>query len=119
MADQTHGSKRKAGELEDDGAPGQDRGVKQQKKSHTDAETLLHQSPLLKLPPELRNSIYRYALVEPSSPYIKIPAGALPPPQPGLLQTCTQVRRDATEIYYKENWFGFVIADCDGFTYIK
>ncbi|KAK5111965.1 hypothetical protein LTR85_011712 [Meristemomyces frigidus] len=62
----------------------------------------------LSLPPELRNAIYEYALLGPSSievnPDFKIP---------GPLVACQQVRNEALGIYYKLNTFSIVVEDCD------
>ena len=65
---------------------------------------------LLGIPGELRNKIYRYALVEPE----KIRLGQChccylgleqPFHRPGLLRTSRQLRDEAEDIYYKENTF--------------
>ncbi|KAK5127466.1 hypothetical protein LTR85_006805 [Meristemomyces frigidus] len=74
-------------------------------------------SGLLSLPPELRNIIYRHVLVEPSN--IVVPHGTLPPPQPGLLRSGKQVRREAIKIYYTENVFTFRLRNYDASTYHK
>lgn len=68
-------------------------------------------SPLLRLPAELRNDIYRFALV--ASGDIIIKAGLTPPPEPGLLATCRKIRSEALSIYYEENRFSFGIRDVD------
>ncbi|KAI7362801.1 hypothetical protein KC336_g21649, partial [Hortaea werneckii] len=55
----------------------------------------------LQLPGELRNQIYRYALV--SDKAIEItPTG---PGEPPLLSTCVTIRRETKGIYYPENNF--------------
>ncbi|KAK4610581.1 hypothetical protein CLAFUW4_14138 [Fulvia fulva] len=64
-------------------------------------------SRLLSLPAELRNKIYRLVLVEDSEIIIP-PWGPLPAP-PGLLATNTQIRNEASSIYFQENNFHFVI----------
>jgi hypothetical protein len=73
-----------------------------------DANDCTH-SLLLSLPPEIRNIIYRYALVEDE---IEIDPPMSPvPEQPSLLQTNRQVRAEASDIYYKENEFVWCIED--------
>ncbi|EMC96951.1 hypothetical protein BAUCODRAFT_48719, partial [Baudoinia panamericana UAMH 10762] len=57
---------------------------------------------LLNLPGELRNYIYRLALVE--DDHIKISKNSKPL-QPGILQVSRQCRKEASDIYYQENIF--------------
>ena len=52
---------------------------------------------LLDLPPELRNSIYRYATVSDQA--------LLRPQQPALVRTSRQIRQEARPIFYGENSF--------------
>ena len=59
-------------------------------------------SPLLELPAELRNNIYRYALVSDDPIYIT-PDGLRT--RKALLQTCEQIKNEATGIFYAENVF--------------
>lgn len=59
---------------------------------------------LLGLPAELRNEIYRYALVEG-----EITIGLAGLVQPGILRTCQQMRCEASGIYYQENNFTITI----------
>ncbi|KAK0314161.1 hypothetical protein LTR73_004774 [Friedmanniomyces endolithicus] len=59
-----------------------------------------HTSPLLRLPPELRNAIYSYALVNPHEVLVTDHWRA-----PALLSTGKQVRREAVNIYFAENTF--------------
>jgi hypothetical protein len=56
---------------------------------------------MFKLPGELRNHIYRYALVAPAQ--IEITKNNWQ--QPALLQVCHQIRTEASTIYYMENNF--------------
>lgn len=69
------------------------------------------QSPLLKLPAELRNHICHLALVSDSPVKITGPPNKdrrhryLPPREPGLLQSCAQLRRECTAVYYSKNVF--------------
>lgn len=56
---------------------------------------------LLGIPPELRNHIYRYALVQDSG----IQVSAQERLQPALLRTCRQTRKEASSIFYEENTF--------------
>ncbi|KAK5127539.1 hypothetical protein LTR85_006879 [Meristemomyces frigidus] len=53
------------------------------------------------LPPELRNRIYRFALVENASVRIERTGYARPP----LLRTSRQIRAESLSIYYSENKF--------------
>lgn len=55
--------------------------------------------PFFKLPPELRNSIYRFALVY----TLPIRNNASGFPEPGLLTSYKQIRREACSIFYLEN----------------
>lgn len=66
---------------------------------------------LLALPAELRNAIYRFALVE--NDRIQITDQKPPPSEPGLLSVNKQVRKEARGIYHKENIFRFHVADYD------
>ena len=59
-------------------------------------------SLLLKLPAELRNRIYRTALV--SSDALDV-TDKPRPTEPALLATCKQIRTEALGIYYSENSF--------------
>ena len=58
------------------------------------------ESPLLKLPPELRNRIYHYAVVSSNPIY-------LPPRYPSLMLTCRKLYNEAKSIYYEDNTFYF------------
>lgn len=71
-----------------------------------------------RLSAELRNHIYRAVLVEKEN--IPIDTGGNPRAgkvdtfaQPGILQTCTQVRQEACSIYYLENSFTFELRNLD------
>lgn len=66
---------------------------------------------LLSLPAELRNRIYRLALVQDAE--IRIAPSHSPPPEPALLSTCRQVRGEARNIYYQDNTFLFGVSDFD------
>ncbi|KAI7238840.1 hypothetical protein KC330_g2322 [Hortaea werneckii] len=59
-------------------------------------------SRLLDLPPELRNSVYTYALA--TDDVIQIPASGKPT-RPPLLKVCQQITKDATLLYYSCNKF--------------
>ncbi|KAF7185428.1 hypothetical protein HII31_13275 [Pseudocercospora fuligena] len=77
---------------------------------------------LLSIPAEMRNRIYRLVLLEyATNPKINdggfgrvqfLPHGPHPQ-EPSLLQTCTQIRKEASSIYYMENRFVFEARDCD------
>lgn len=59
---------------------------------------------LLELAPELRNTIYRYALVtDPEDPVKLRPRSTLA--RKALLDTCTQICTEATSIFWAENSF--------------
>lgn len=64
---------------------------------------------LLTLPPELRNSIYRYVLV-PRGSFMITKDNYMQPP---LLRTCRQLRQEASGIYYEENYFKIDCRDFD------
>lgn len=66
-------------------------------------------SPLLTLPPELRNKIYDYALVE-TEPILVTTAFTQPP----LLRICSQVRSEALPMWYTETYFTIPVVDCNG-----
>ncbi|KAK5121087.1 hypothetical protein LTR85_005571 [Meristemomyces frigidus] len=71
------------------------------------------QSKLLSLPPELRAAIFEYCLHEGE---IQITAQLQ---QPGLLQTCKQLRAETLPMWYyaKDNVFHAEIRDCDASLY--
>lgn len=64
---------------------------------------------LLLLPRELRDIIYQYTLVEDGD--VLIAANGPLPAEPGLLSTCTQVRMEASIIYYETNKFNFTVVN--------
>jgi hypothetical protein len=66
--------------------------------------------PLFKLPPELRNMIYRYAMISHRRVRITKSHGI---PEPGLLAACKLVRSEAFEIFYRENDFTCVVRNYD------
>lgn len=68
-------------------------------------------SRLLSLPPEIRNSIYRYTLVE--EEICITPWDLSGASHPALLEVNRQIRSEATEIHYKENRFSWRIDDFD------
>lgn len=65
------------------------------------------QSPLLDLPPELRNIIYEFALQWAAA--IRVP-GISHQAATSLLSTCRQIRTEASPLYYKLNRFRTSIA---------
>lgn len=75
-------------------------------------------SPLLRLPGELRNEIYRYALVEADNEHIRI-SKHIKPAQPGILQVNRQCRKESADIFYAENTFAFGISHFDAAIYIS
>lgn len=78
-------------------------------------------SPLLKLPPELRSHVYRFALlsVRPIEVEYNIDSNVALPTPPALLQMCRQVRAEAYGIYYRKNTFYFCIEDFDATALIQ
>jgi hypothetical protein len=68
-------------------------------------------SPLLNLPGELRNRIYRFAIVNPLS--IELDVGRWQNHQPALLRTCKQIRIEALGLFYIENKITTNIHDWD------
>ncbi|KAK0831457.1 hypothetical protein LTR73_002839 [Friedmanniomyces endolithicus] len=74
------------------------------------------ESPFLRIPGELRNEIYRYALLEDDT--IKINKHTKPA-QPGVLQTNRQLRKEAGDIYYHENTFLFGISHFEASIYVS
>jgi hypothetical protein len=75
-----------------------------------DAQT---ESPLMALPPETRNRMYRLVLVEADPNTIRSHPVRLAPTPPALLQTCQQIRQEASSIYYQENLFRIHVHDFD------
>lgn len=70
------------------------------------------------LPAELRNEIYRYALV--STDRIHITTTMIqPPPEPGILYANRQARQEALAIYYHENHFRFDMYDLNASAYMR
>jgi hypothetical protein len=65
-------------------------------------------SPLLKLPGEIRNNIYRLVLVSSKT----VPVKPSLCRQRSLLQTCYQLRDEASKIYYSENTFSISSQRC-------
>ncbi|KAK5127893.1 hypothetical protein LTR85_005010 [Meristemomyces frigidus] len=71
-------------------------------------------SRFLERPPELRNRIYRFALVN-DEPVQLLGAAC---EQPALLKAGRQLRREAISIYYSDNTFRIKIRDMDGIAMI-
>ncbi|KAK3617304.1 hypothetical protein LTR56_025372 [Elasticomyces elasticus] len=65
-------------------------------------------SRLMSLPPELRNSIYEYVLLEPDD--IDVDTNLLPP---ALIQVSPQIKAEASGIWYAQNQFHNDIIDCN------
>lgn len=80
--------------------------------------SLQGESPLLQLPGEIQNRIYRYAVVDVESVHVarkQYPwdnTGHLRPKQPPLMRVCHQLRNVVGSIYYGENVF--TIDVCSG-----
>lgn len=71
--------------------------------------------PFLKLPAELRNSIYRYAVVRISP--IDIDATGLQ--EPALLWVSKQIRQEAAPIFWSENKLRITTVDYNITAYMK
>lgn len=78
--------------------------------SSTDGRSLL-----LKLPPELRNTIYRFALVSDANIDIHFPHFD----ESSLLMVCKQIRREASPIFYLENNFYLLVHNYDSTACLK
>lgn len=76
-------------------------------------------SPILSLPPEMRNRIYRECVVEGVITLHSDDMFDSLPVEPALLLTCRQIRKEALSIYYHENKFEFCISHHDAGNYIK
>ncbi|KXS94115.1 hypothetical protein AC578_7505 [Pseudocercospora eumusae] len=63
----------------------------------------MDQSPLLRLPPELRNLVYEYALTKSDSPV------DLREQQAGLTMTSRKIRQESLLIFYNLNTFGLEV----------
>ncbi|KAK5127467.1 hypothetical protein LTR85_006806 [Meristemomyces frigidus] len=114
---QTRSAKRKADAVEGGQALKPARKVRQRPTHVQDTVDEETQSPLLKLPAELRNAIYRLSVVERNK--VMISSRRPAPPQPGIMQVSRQVRAEIVSIYYKENTFGHIIRDYDYRLYRK
>ncbi|KAK5703618.1 hypothetical protein LTR17_021942 [Elasticomyces elasticus] len=66
-------------------------------------------SRLFTIPAEVRVRIYEYALI--SNAPIMIEKDE---PQPNILRTCRQIRKEAMSIYYTENDFSMTVHQWDG-----
>lgn len=65
--------------------------------------------PLLELPAEIRNRIYREVLLSPEP--VQVTENNYQ--QPSLLRTCSQIRSEASSIYYIESEFELVLENFD------
>jgi len=74
-------------------------------------------SPLLKLPGELRNRIYRLTLASGPDSEVRIDEGDVP--EPNLLLTCHEIRAEAISIYYGKNLFRTPIKNLDSTLLMK
>lgn len=77
-------------------------------------EAVDQRSPLLHLPPELRNRIYEYALAETEVLRLTKMVGEVDFASPGLLATCRQIRGEAKGVYLAENSFMIRSGLCTG-----
>ena len=68
----------------------------------------------LDLPPEMRNRVYKLALIE-KDEEIEVDATWQPP---ALLSTCKQIRSETLHMAYQSNAFIFKITDCDASLFV-
>lgn len=78
---------------------------------HAPQEPNRSSCPLLNLPLELREMIYELALCNPGDITFITASGYSR--GSGLLSTCTQIRQEATQIFYAYNSFKILVGDCD------
>jgi len=72
------------------------------------ADSKKKKSPLLRLPSELRNDIYRFSFIQSSDKIMIGPEGLA---QPGFLRASQQLRRETSSIYYEENRFAMLMTN--------
>lgn len=70
--------------------------------SQTQSPSSVAESPLFKLPPELRTMIYRFALIDDEEVVVTEAGGV---PEPALLSVCKNVRSETYKVFYYENDF--------------
>ncbi|KAK5681908.1 hypothetical protein LTS10_006442 [Elasticomyces elasticus] len=63
----------------------------------------------LKIPGEIRNQIYEYAVVAP-----RVVLKANGPGEPAILRVCNRIRKEASSIYYTANNFELRLVDFNG-----
>ena len=73
--------------------------------STTKPKSKMESSPLARLPPELRNTIYEMVVLEEDPIDIEADQTTLAFPIPGLLRTCSQLCAEASSIFYGRNIF--------------
>lgn len=83
-----------------------EKGAKVMKASQAQPPSSVAESPLFKLPPELRTMIYRFALIDDQEIAITESGGF---PEPELLSVCKTVRSEAYKVFYYENIFCCVV----------
>lgn len=86
-----------------------DHGTKGQAQQET-LPSSVAESPLFKLPAELRNMVYRYAIVTDDRVLINKSLGI---PEPGLLSACKLLRSEACTMCHLESKFTCVSRDYD------
>lgn len=74
-------------------------------------------SPLLKLPAELQNHIYSYALLR--SHRIKVSKSQWVHHEAPLLSVCRYIRKETTKMYFASNSFQLVFEDYDSSIYAR
>lgn len=93
---------------------GRDKSLKNQKKmpKYDPSQPVGDRCFLLEISAELRNRIYEYALIT-SKDYKPIVIQESTFAQPSLLCTCSQIRKEASKIYYLRNSFQFILDEWD------
>jgi len=74
----------------------------------SDAQSIVQDCALLRLPAELRNDIYSVALTSTTGIMIPTSGNVIAPP---LLHSCQQIRKEATKLYYAKNAFRALVTE--------
>jgi len=83
------------------------RGLRGGRRHHLKCQKEINEASQLGLPGELRNHIYRLVLLESIDVYVDRSNYKQPP----LLRTCRKMRKEALQIFYKENRFMVAVRD--------
>lgn len=77
--------------------------------SASGAQASQETSGLLQLPPELRNQVYRHAIINPQAIAVSSSGFEVP----ALFTTCKQFRNETIALFYTENTFAVAVKDYD------